>query len=377
MAEEDESSKRLVPDFLNMKYEFLFKIIGRKRKFLLEQKCMILVLIMYIPGVITTALAGTWELFVFNWARIVSTVVIGAIVWLLVRFLRRLEEKLQQVTEILSPPMRKDPAQEGYEEWKSWERRIEQYKIWTHSPQRRPHKWYYLQTVGGAFCGFLLGLLTINPEIGWVGNNLPNELYFRIWYIFVGFLVGGCLYFIGSGFWAIRKYCKDVISNEEILPLDPDRTGGLRELGRLSLDLDLIVALPSVAFPLYLLQGSEFPISTSDIGPWILLSILYALLLVFIFFVSISPAHDDMVEAKTKYLLKIHREYRDIHEKLLHKLEPGKLIDPQEYKRLSGIFELYDRVESMAVWPLDFRTTLRFSLTSLLPLISIGITISF
>jgi len=337
---------------------------------------MILVLIMYIPGVITTALAGTWEIYVFNWARIISTVVIGAIVWLLVRFLRRLEEKLQQVTAILSPPMKEKPGQEGYEEWKSWAGRIAQYRRWTHSPERRPHKWYYLQTIGGAFCGFLLGLLTIDPGIGWVGNNLLNELYFRIWYIFLGFLVGGCLYFIWSGFWTIRKYCKDVISDEEILPLDPDRTGGLKELGRLSLDLDLIAALPSVAFPLYLLQDTAFPIDISNIGPWILLSILYALLLVLIFFVSISPAHDDMVEAKTDYLLKIHREYRDIHEKLLHKLEPGKLIDPQEYKRLSGIFELYDRVESMAVWPLDFRTTLRFSITSLLPLISIGITVS-
>lgn len=31
---------------------------------------------------------------------------------------------------------------------------------------------------------------------------------------------------------------------------------------------------------------------------------------------------------------------------------------------------------SMAVWPLDFQTTLRFSITSLLPIITVGITIS-
>ena len=143
------------------------------------------------------------------------------------------------------------------------------------------------------------------------------------------------------------------------------------ELGRLALDLDLIVALPSIAFPLFL--SSE----VKAIEPWIAVAVLYVLVLIFVFFVSISPAHDDMVRAKTNYLLKIHREYKDMHGNILEKLEPGKLIDPDEYKRLSGLYELYDRVEKMAVWPLDFQTTLRFSITSLLPLVTIGITISF
>lgn len=375
MVEKRARKKRLVPDSLNMKYEYLFKTIGKEGKFSLELKCLFLVLIMYIPGVITTTLAGTWKIYVFDLRRVPSTVLIGAIVWLLARFLRRIEQKLQHVTEIISPPKREKPTQKGYKEWKSWERRIKHYRKWTHS--QRPHAWYYLQAVGGAFCGFLLGMLVINPEIGWVNKNLFNELYLRIWYIFLGFLVGGCLSFIWGGFWTIRKYCRDVISHKEILPLDPDRTGGLRELGRLSLDLDLIVALPAIAFPLYLIRNPEFPFEVADPGPWVFISILYALVLVFVFFVSISPAHDDMVKAKTNYLLKIHREYRDMHEKILHKLEPGELIDPEEYKRLSGIFELYNRVESMAVWPLDFQTTLRFSITSLLPLVTIGITISF
>jgi hypothetical protein len=94
------------------------------------------------------------------------------------------------------------------------------------------------------------------------------------------------------------------------------------------------------------------------------------------FFASISPAHDDMVKAKTEYVLKIHNEYKDMHEALLKKLNTKKRIGHLEYNRLEGLYKLYDRVESMAVWPLDFRTTARFFVTSLLPLISIGITVS-
>ena len=176
-----------------------------------------------------------------------------------------------------------------------------------------------------------------------------------------------------------------MVSDEEILPLDPDRTGGLRELGQLALDLDLILAIPSVAFPIYLLRFKIFEFlgrevenisRATEINMAIMISILYGLLLVIIFFGSISPAHDDMVKAKRNYLLKIHGEYRDIHEELLRKLDTKQRVEPKEYSRLSSLHDLYDKVQSMAVWPLDFRTVVRFTATSLLPLVSVGISIS-
>jgi len=374
MNKTDSSHGRLTPDLLKLKYEYLFKAIGGYGRLSLELKCIFLVLILYLPGIITTSLAGTLDMYISDWRKFASTVLIGVIVWLLARFLRRMNRKLQQVSQIISPLEKEKSTQDGYKEWKSWEEKIKSYKKWSDKLDSR--SWYYLQSVGGAICGFILGYFTINPSLGWVSNNLFNELYLRIWYIFLGFLTGTCLFFLFGGFWAIRRYCKDVISDKEILPLDPDRTGGLRELGRLSLDLDLIVALPSIVFPLYLLQNPNIQIDFIDTGPWILISLLYALVLVFMFFVSISPAHDNMVSAKTSYLLKIHSEYKDMHEKILKKLEPKELLDPDEYKKLSGLYELYDRVEKMAVWPLDFQTTLRFSITSLLPLVTIGITIS-
>lgn len=376
MSEEDERNKRIIPDFLNIKYEYLFKTIGRNGRYSLELKCLFLVLILYIPGLITTSLAGTLPIYVLEgWRHLFSTVFMVIVIWFLIRFLKRMDEKLQHVSQIIFPPKKEKPNQEGYEEWNRWKEKIEKYKKWARS-SLASYRWHYFQEIGGAACGLILGIFIIDPEVGWVSNNLFNELYLRIWYIFLGFLVGACLGSIWGGFWAIRKYCKNVVSHEEILPLDPDHTGGLRELGRLALDLDLIVALPSIAFPLYLLgREPEFwGVKTIQLG--IGISVLYALVLIFVFFLSISPAHDDMVTAKTNYLLKIHREYKDMHKTLLKKLEPKRLIDPKEYDRLSDLYKLYDRVESMAVWPLDFRTTLRFSITSLLPLITVGITIS-
>lgn len=375
MAKEDKSNRQIIPDLLNMKYEFLFKVIGRERKFSLEQKCLFLVLIMYIPGLITTFLAGNVVDYAFGaWRHLIRTLLIGVSIWFAIRVAKKMDGKIRHVSQIISLPETEE-GQEGYEEWAGWNERIKKYKKWV---QRfGSSKWFYGQAVGGAFCGFVLAILVIKPEVGWVNNNLLNEWYLRMWYTFLGFLAGGCLNFVGAGFWAVRKYCKDVISHKEILPLDPDHTGGLKELGRLSLDLDLFAAIPSIAFPLYLLRNPELPLLVSNIGPWIMISILYALFLIFVFFMSISPAHDDMVTAKTNYLLKIHSEYKDMHKVILQRLDTQQRMQSREYDRLSDLYELYDRVERMAVWPLDFQTVLRFAVTSLLPLISIGITISF
>lgn len=375
MAKKDADEERFIPDLLNMKYEHLFRIIGRKGKFSLELKCLFLVLILYVPGLLTTFLGGNISTYVFGaWRHFVRCVLIGVCIWFIIRIAKRMNKKIQHVSQIISPTEREE-GQEGYQEWMSWKERIDKCKKWMRRGE--PYKWFYAQAVGGAVCGFIFSVFVIKPEVGWVNRYFLNEMYLRIWYISLGYLVGGCLHFLGTGFWAIRKYCKDVVSHKEILPLDPDQTGGLRELGRLSLDLDLFVAIPSIAFPLYLFQNPELPLLIDNIGPWIIISLLYAFFLVFVFFVSISPIHDDMVTAKTNYLLKIHSEYKDMHKMLLHRLDTEQRIEPEEYNRLSNLYKLYDRVEGMAVWPLDFHTTLRFSLTSLLPLISVGITISF
>jgi hypothetical protein len=377
MAENDSDVVPYIPDLLNFKHEYLFRIIGRgeqRRRYGLELKCLFLILILYVPGLITTAFSGTLEMYIFDWRKIASTVMVGVIVWLLIRYIKNMKQRFENVGRIMSFPSREE-GQEGYEEYRRFKEGIAIFNRWTRT-KLESYWWLYLQVIGGAFCGFVIGMLTIDPELGWVSNSIFSELYLRVWYIFLGLLAGTCLNYIWTGFWVIRKYCEDVVSEERLLPLDPDRTGGLKELGRLSFDLDLIVAIPSLLFPIYLIQNPQIPIIKNVITPWILLSVLYAFTLILVFFVSISPAHDAMVKAKTNCLIELHKEYKQIHRGFLQKLESEELMTAEEYKRLSNLYELYDRVESMAVWPLDFQTTLRFSITSLLPLVTIGISIS-
>ncbi len=379
MVGRDANKERIIPDLLDMKHEYLFRTIGKEGKYPTELKCFFLILILWIPCLLMNYLSRTLaDYFINSWDHLVTTVLMVIFMWFLIRFIRKTDEKIKHVNQIISP-LERERGQEGYEAWMRWKKKVRNYVNWARS--LFSYEWYYLNAIGGLVCGFVISLIIMESEYGvWVQQNLLKELYLRAWWIFLGFLAGASLYYISEGFWAIRQYCKNVVSHEEILPLHPDRTGGLKELGKLSFDLDLIVALPSIGFPvvgLAFVQRTFTGRVMKNIELTIALSALYALTLAFVFFISISPAHDAMVKAKNDYVMKVHSEYRDLHEGLFKKLETKKRIEPEEYSRLSSLYDLYKRIQSMAVWPLDFGTTLRFSITSLIPLISALSTLPF
>jgi hypothetical protein len=368
----NKQQEQIVPDFLNHSWEHLFRRIGNDGVLTCQIKCLALVLILYVPGLVITALTGTLTRFLsIGWGFFLSNVLIGIIVWLLIDFLKEVNDKLVQVNQILTP-LEGEVKQEELENVMKWEDRKEKYKQWTH--KSRLYLWYYFYAFGASISSFFVCEFVVLERIGigWVQNNPFNELYFITWFIALGFIGGACLHYIFLSFWIIRRYCKDVISTDEIRPFDPDHTGGLRELGRLALDLDLVVALPSLAFLIYLPQNPGVLAIDVLIG----ISILYCLFLISVFFISLSPAHDSMINAKVRYLMKIHEEYRERHLELLNKLYTNEHLDSKDFSWLRGLYKLYDRVESMAVWPLDYRTLLRFLLTSILPLIASVITVS-
>lgn len=380
---------KIIPDLLNMKHEYFFRTIGNDGRYSMEMKCLFLVLILLIPSLIvnffipyitTDYLFATESLLTYftkGWLHFIGTIFTGIFTWFLVRFLRDLDENFQHVNEILS----QTEKEESEPEERGWSGRVRKYKGW--AQRLTSHKYYYFRALSGAICGFLVGMIIVTPGHGWVQKDFFKMLYAKTWYVFYGYFAGASLHCIFASYSAIRKYCKLVVSDKNILPLDPDRTGGLRELGRISLGLDSLVAIPSISFPLYFLRFKFFEflgIETArahaqEIRIAIVFSLLYAALLIVIFFGAISPAHDNMVKAKKNYLLKVHKEYNDLHNELLQKLDSKQRIEKRDYDRLSGLFDLYEKVGSMAVWPLDFRTMTRFIVTSILPILSLGITL--
>jgi hypothetical protein len=381
-----------IPNLLALESEYLFKALGRESEHLTcEVRCLALVLILYVPGLIVTSITGSVTEFITKgWGFFLSNILIGLIVWLLISFLRKLNKRIENVSKIIAPE--ESETSKAIESLKqttqndqlSWGERKENYRKWVRRGFEEKvkwyHKWYYWyysQALIVASLALLISKLAFVERIGWIQGSPFNELYFMTWFTFLGFLGGVVLYYIEFGFWVIRGYCKKVITEAEILPFDPDRTGGLKELGRLSLDLDLIVAVPSLAFLIYIPQNPDLLTEWGGKGILVALMGLYTLFLMFVFFISLSPAHDAMVTAKTKHLIDLHNEYRDIHSRLIHKLRTkGEELKPKDYNIVEGLYRLYDRVEGMSVWPLDYRIMLRFIITSVLPLITALVTIS-
>lgn len=150
-----------------------------------------------------------------------------------------------------------------------------------------------------------------------------------------------------------------------VRPTSPDKTGGLRPLGELSLVLFYIVIVQLI---------HVFP--TSVILNWPMLhQVIYIPFFIFAAFVFFSPlivVRNAMREAKWLELNRIMEEFDDIDGRLRNKpFEADR--DSNITQNLRDALKLnqqsYDQASSMAVWPYDFRTVVRFATGIVIPLV--------
>ena len=94
MVEKDLGEEQIFPDFLNFKYEFLFRTIGKDGKFSTELKCFFLILLLSIPCLLMNYFTGTLTAyFISDWGYLVATILIGVFLWMLIGFQRRIDER--------------------------------------------------------------------------------------------------------------------------------------------------------------------------------------------------------------------------------------------------------------------------------------------
>ena len=90
MVRRNTSKDRIIPDLLDMKYEYLFRTIGKHGKYSTELKCFFLILMLCIPCLLMNYLTGTLtNYFISDWGYFVATVFIGVFLWILIRFQKK------------------------------------------------------------------------------------------------------------------------------------------------------------------------------------------------------------------------------------------------------------------------------------------------
>lgn len=325
--------------------EFLFKTIGNNGRLPYKIKCLLFGIVPWAIGLIVSLFSGSLEDFVAQYGFLTSCLVIGITLWALVRFFKKIDDTFIKL----------DLSGAAPKEFFAWVNKIENSWFATFG--------YYADAIGLAAIGFIFSYFILSTgrpfqKPPWVVDE-PTLIYLIAWYTLAFFTIGASMSKLFAAIRITRRFCKAHIKSEDLMPLNPDRTGGLRLLGKLCLELDAAVAIPSIVIVVYFIKG---------VTVWNVYTIAflsgYTLLLGIIFFVPITPAHDAMAEAKEQELQKISTLFKDFYSAISDR---KKALDPKYLEGLRNLHFLYEEINKMAVWPLDFKTIARFLATSLFP----------
>ena len=308
-------------------------------------KCLLFGVALWVTGFIVAYLSGSSHSFIQQYGFLTTCLVVGLTLWVLIRFFKKIDDtfiKLELTSAML-------------DEFFEWVEKKE--------GSRLAFFGYYSSAIGFGIIGFLFSYFVLpsgqpfqTPP--WVVNEATLG-YLVVWYALIFFMIGACIAKAVGAIRIIRHFCKEYIKSENLMPLNPDKTGGLRLLGKLCLELDMAVAIPSIVFIVYFIKGvTIFNAYT------LAFLFVYTLLLAIIFFLPITPAHDAMFDAKEKELQKLSTLFRDFYSAISDR---KKALDPKYLEGLRSLHFLYEEVNKMAVWPLDIRTIARFLVTSFLP----------
>lgn len=175
---------------------------------------------------------------------------------------------------------------------------------------------------------------------------------------------------------AISLFLKDLVAISEInmLPFHPDRSGGLRPVGEIGLRNQYVLSVIGINLALWMAfnQLRSGALLHSLIGSW---SVVYLLLGPLVFFGPLLPFREGMLKNKSSMMSEIaqrlRRELRRLHEQLD---EGGITKDDEDLidrlRKMGGV------IEELPVWPYDMNTVRKFITAYVTPAAGLIMTLS-
>ena len=166
-----------------------------------------------------------------------------------------------------------------------------------------------------------------------------------------------------------RKMLHDV----NLHPLHPDRAGGLGPLGKYALTTTYLIALGGSVVALaeytWFING-QF----DDAYFFHVAFILYLILAPLSFFAPLVGAHNAMLVAKEKQIHKISKQFNQDFSRAYDQLERSADALKDNIEKIEQLQKLHKLTSEFPIWPYDFDTLRRFTLTMLTPIFTIIIT---
>ncbi|HUU93095.1 MAG TPA: hypothetical protein VM238_18030 [Phycisphaerae bacterium] len=224
------------------------------------------------------------------------------------------------------------------------------------------NNWY---VTGAALLASLLlnGWNYMAKKDSWLGlNGGAVAIYGRLFITLNFYIIGVMVYKSIITVWALRR----VLEHHKIVvrPLHPDRCGGLRPIGRLSLAVNYFVGLVMLYFALAFLFDPLARLNPLYVGLYAGFYVGCPLLL----FASLSKAHRKMAEEKQRVLGRLSKAFDHYYAQLVTG-PPDEALDLACAESVSRTYDLYEVAARMPVWPFDVRSLVRILGTYVLPAI--------
>lgn len=209
-------------------------------------------------------------------------------------------------------------------------------------------------------------------------DHTLSYITFEIYLVFITILIlGPLMYRFVSIIAVLNRFPKFLYRNHalKLVPLSPDKAGGLRPIGELGLTFNLIIVLPMFYIAINVLWWG--------LEPMILLQFpVYVAFLSLVFFIPLSGSHTIMKRSKEEMLEQITTEFNQLYFKVYGKGRIGELSKAgkkqlRQLEMLDRLSKSYEIVDRMPVWPFDLTIIRNFLLTILIPFIFVLIEVLF
>lgn len=166
--------------------------------------------------------------------------------------------------------------------------------------------------------------------------------------------------------WAEVKLTQQLAQEKAIIvrPLAPDKSGGLKSLGDLSLSFTYFL-LP------FVIVGLTHYFTWRQLTVGIALgTAVFIPLCIFVFFVPLIAVHKAMSEAKQEVMHYLSEKHLGIYQSFIHDIQEGEGDDQIHFNKelLEVLDNMYNKANNMPVWPFNIKIIVRFITVMLAPL---------
>jgi len=195
----------------------------------------------------------------------------------------------------------------------------------------------------------------------WLGlhsgiSGAYGRFFVTINYFMILLIIYKCIVTVWGLYKLLSKYTL------RVQPMHPDSCGGLRPIGSLAIAVNYFIGVVLIFISLlfffdeYARNQAIYPI----------LFILFYALAPFLLFFTLSKANRRMREMKAVSLKRLANTFDHYYRKL-DSSGDSNLYDTSTADEITKIYDLYNIVEKMPVWPFDIRSLVRFFTTITLP----------